>query len=147
LAGAKIAFDTNFRQALWPDVGVARERIEQAVAISDFVHTSSDDLESLFSGHDDVVGRWSRVVGVEEMLTTHGSGPVSVVHRGSQMAFDPAPVPVVDSAGAGDAFYGTYLGCRLGGQSPEIAIERALQVGATVVQWPGALGYLAADSP
>lgn len=141
--GARVAYDTNHRPALWADAETAREVNEAALGVADIVHASSDDIAILWA--DDA--RFRRLVadrGVAELVVTDGPRPTVVTHGGKDHRSTPNVVDVVDSAGAGDAFFGTYLGRRISGESVEASLESASATATQVVQCAGALGYLAA---
>ena len=49
-AGARFAFDTNFRARGWPDLDVARAVFQEAFATADIVLASTEDLLPLYPG-------------------------------------------------------------------------------------------------
>src|ERR1700712_3378863 len=49
-AGARFAFDTNFRARGWPDLGVARAVYQEAFGLADIVLASTEDLLPLYPG-------------------------------------------------------------------------------------------------
>ena len=49
-AGARFAFDTNFRARGWPDLDVARAVFQEAFAAADIVLASTEDLLPLYPG-------------------------------------------------------------------------------------------------
>lgn len=140
-AGAKIAYDTNHRPLLCPDIEAARAHAERALSLADIVHASADDLDELWGG-DTTLDSWPQTFGITELIVTDGDRPVRVLSNGSEARAQPDPVPVVDTAGAGDAFFGTYVGHRLAELPTMEALARALEVSSEVVQSPGALTYL-----
>lgn len=141
-AGAKVAYDTNHRPALCPDDTMARAQTERALSLADYVHASIDDVDELWAGRAPSVDTWSRAFGTSEIVVTDGRQPVRVLTNGNEVNARPASVPLIDTAGAGDAFFGTYLGHRLAGLATDDALARALEVSSRVVQTPGALTYL-----
>src|ERR1700748_840647 len=50
--GTRIAFDTNFRIRLWPDLAVARAVYAQTFETSDIVLASTEDLQLLYPDED-----------------------------------------------------------------------------------------------
>ena len=141
-AGARVAYDTNHRATLCPDPDVMRAHAERALAIADVVHASVDDIETLWGDDERVLSDWPHIFEIAELLVSDGDGAVRLLDREREFHLQPAVVPVVDTSGAGDALFGSYLGHRLTGRPVDDAVARALHVSATVVQCAGALTYL-----
>lgn len=141
-AGAQIAFDTNYRPQLWPGAEVARLAFEPLIAVADIVHASAEDVAALWSDGPAAFADRSASGGAGETLVTAGDGPTEAIIDGERVRHEPEVVSVVDSTGAGDAFFGTYLGHRLQGASGLEALERATEVATRATLTPGALGYL-----
>ncbi|HVA69842.1 MAG TPA: PfkB family carbohydrate kinase [Acidimicrobiales bacterium] len=76
----------------------------------------------------------------EEVVITRGeSGAIAALgaQRFTEIALS---AKVLDTTGAGDAATGTYLGARLSGEEPPVALRRAMAAAAQVVGGLGALG-------
>ena len=74
-----------------------------------------------------------------EVVVTLGAAGALFSGPGTELLQCPAQrATVVDTTGAGDAFTGTFLARRLGGQEPEQALRAALAAAARVVVSPGA---------
>lgn len=145
--GSTVVYDSNFRPQLWPDAKAARSIEASAFELADHVHASLDDVSALWGqSRADFLAQLS-AADVAEALITDGAGEVVVSHEGSTTAIQPRTVEPIDTSGAGDAFFGTYLGRRLAGASIAQAVEAAADVCAQVVSHPGALTYrFAGDS-
>jgi 2-dehydro-3-deoxygluconokinase len=121
----RIAFDPNYRPALWRSRDEAADIVREAVARSDIFLPSSEDMEALKISPEcaetamTAEGARCRVNGdwVQGELATH----------------------VVDTSGAGDSFNGAYLAARLQGQEPGDAARAGLAMAAKVVGQPGAV--------
>jgi 2-dehydro-3-deoxygluconokinase len=135
--GCRIAFDPNYRSALWPSVETARLVLNEAMRLADIVFPSRDDL--MTAGLEPPTGR--------ENITTCGADGCRVATNGSEIALYAPPVEVRDTSGAGDAFAGAYLAARLGGDPPVVAAEAALAVAARVVTASGAIVPKALSHP
>jgi 2-dehydro-3-deoxygluconokinase len=121
----KIAFDPNYRPALWPSRDEAVEMVRQAAARSDIFLPSSEDIEALQISPDCA----------ETAMTAEGA---KCLVMGDWIRGDLAP-RVVDTSGAGDSFNGAYLAARLRGAVPAEAARAGLAMAAEVVGHPGAI--------
>ena len=137
--GARIVFDTNFRASGWPDPKEARAVLGEAVAASDIVLASTEDLLPLYPYEED-----------EQLMEHIPSGelvlkllrPGSIVRlEGISQAVRAEPVthPVVDTTAAGDSFAAAYIAARLAGAEPAEAARTGHRLGGVVVGYPGAI--------
>jgi 2-dehydro-3-deoxygluconokinase len=134
----RIAFDPNYRPALWPSRTVAGDTLAEAMRSADIVLPSQEDLEHLYGMADpqaqaELLKGW----GVGEAAITTGPGRCLLVDGGWMQA--PAATAVVDTSGAGDSFNGAYLAARLAGQDPRAAALAGLTLAAKVVGSRGAI--------
>ena len=140
-SGARIAFDTNFRPALWPDRAEAQAAMQAAYRAADIVLPTFDDETALFgdASPEATAERIARA-GVAEIVVKNGSDPC-LVATGSGREGIPAVTPerVVDTTGAGDSFSGAYLSGRLLGRAPGAAARLGHAVAAQVIGVRGAL--------
>jgi len=139
-AGARIAFDPNYRPRLWPSVQDARTAISDALSLVDIALPTFPDEQMLFgdSAPDSVAYRLS-AAGVKEIIVKDGENPALVSADGANEQVPAVRVNAVDTTGAGDSFNGGYLAARLAGHPPAEAAKRAHKVAAAVVQVRGAL--------
>lgn len=136
----RIAFDTNFRAALWRDTFAARMAIEPLLRAADTVRASRDDAKALF-GEDNPRRQVEALqgAGVRELVLTLDAAGCILAAEGTETVL-PAPATMVkDTSGAGDSFNGAYLAARLAGRSPLDAAHAGLNLAARVVTWPGAV--------
>jgi 2-dehydro-3-deoxygluconokinase len=138
--GCRIAFDPNYRQALWPSLERAREVLGAALGVADIAFPSREDLLS--------VGLTTPAGG--ECVITCGAEGCVVIASGVETILPAPPLPagqVCDTSGAGDSFAGAYLAARLDGHEPVSAARAALAVAARVVTASGAVVPQAVSHP
>ena len=144
-AGMRIAFDTNFRTALWPDRDAARAAMQAAYRVADFVLPTFDDEAVLFGDADpaETAQRIAADAPHAEVVVKNGSAPCLLVSGDARLEI-PAkrPPKLVDTTGAGDSFSGAYLSARLTGRGPAAAAALAHGVAAQVIGVHGALATI-----
>lgn len=146
-AGARFAFDTNFRARGWPDLDVARAVFQEAFAAADIVLASTEDMLPLYPGesHEALLGR---IPGPEVVLKL--SEPASILRlQGGLHPIQAGPLqaPVVDTTAAGDSFAAAYVAARLLGAEPVEAARAGHRLAGVVVCHPGAIIPRAAMPP
>ncbi|CAG4918847.1 unnamed protein product [Acidocella sp. C78] len=140
-AGAEIAFDTNYRPALWRDADEAREIVRRVLPLVDIALPTFEDEAALFgdAAPAATVARLA-AAGVRDIVVKNGTA--ATLGRFGADSFEVVPrevVTPVDSTGAGDAFNGTFLACRMQGMAPASAVAAAQAVAARAVLTRGAL--------
>jgi len=138
-AGARIAFDTNFRLRGWPDLDLARAAYGNAFEVADIVLASTEDLRPLFDGESDE-RLLARISCSEAVLKL--AEPASIVRFGATsyaLKAEPATKPVVDTTAAGDSFAAAYLFARMAGADPVEAARAGHRLASVVVCHHGAI--------
>ena len=140
--GKTIAFDPNYRAALWRDTGHARRWLTKAYQLTDIALPGLADHDEIF-GHrsSDDVRTFLQDLRIDEIVLKADAAGLFGFLR------DQAPVHLTttpernprDTTGAGDSFAGTYLAERIVGASVADAIRSANKVASLVVQHPGAI--------
>ncbi len=139
--GAKIAFDTNIRPALWTSTHVMTGVLTAAASLCDIVLPTHTDEAPLFGDKsvDDTADRYLEL-GVEEVVVKDGSKEALIATASERVRVAPPPgASVVDATGAGDSFNGAYLTARLNGKSLQEAAEAAHRIAGIVIGHKGAL--------
>lgn len=139
--GAKIAFDTNLRPALWSSPRVMAGVLTAAASLCDIVLPTHTDEAPLFGDKtvDDTADRYLKL-GVEEVVVKDGSNEALIATTSERVRLAPPPgAKVVDATGAGDSFNGAYLSARLNGKSLREAAEAAHRTAGIVIGHKGAL--------
>lgn len=138
--GSRLAFDPNYRPALWPAAEYARNAFAEAFDITDIALPTFWD-EKLLHGDSspaDTVRRLMRA-GIAEIAVKNGAEPALVVDGDERSMVPAIGLVPVDTTGAGDAFNGGYIAARLMGESASLAATRAHRVAAATVNVRGAL--------
>lgn len=138
--GATIAFDPNYRPALWDSHAQARDYYREILPYCSMVFPTLDDECALW-GIDTpqesasmYMGRGASEIAVKGAdLVAHAFCEEQIVQRKAEM------VRAIDTTGAGDSFNAAYLAARLQGASLESALAAGQQLAAKVVQHRGAL--------
>ena len=143
-AGARIAFDPNFRPALWPDKKTARAAMEAAYRVADIALPTFSDETALFGDKqiDDTARRMAEA-SVGEYVIKNGDKPVLIFRDGVEGRVPPVkPKRIVDTTGAGDSFSGAYLAARILGLDPLTAGRLGAVVASEVIGVHGALAKI-----
>ncbi len=109
-AGALISYDPNYRAALWPSEAAAAEQMRALLPCADLVKLSQEET-ALLTGYSDPE-RAARALtdsGVGCAAVTLGAAGALVCANGQTGTVPGFSVPVVDTTGAGDAFWGGFL--------------------------------------
>jgi len=140
-AGALIVYDPNYRPALWESVEVAKQEMEKAFVVSDWLMPGVDDFKTLY-GMSKVSEclEFCEKFDFTEVVLKQGEKSVHVVNRDGHFEFEIVKSNnVVDTTSAGDAFNGIYLGARLTQASPKTATKLANYAASKVIETPGAI--------
>ena len=112
-SGALISYDPNYRAGLWNSRADAIVRMQEILPLVDVMKLSDEETE-LLSGYSDVekaAGELSKR-GVRLIVVTCGKSGAFVHWKDTHQIVPGYDVPVIDTTGAGDAFWGGFL-CQL----------------------------------
>ncbi|WP_026381696.1 sugar kinase [Afifella pfennigii] len=141
-AGTKIAFDGNWRPALWGgDIDHARAVYRRFLSLAHLLLPSADDEKLLWGVASEAEALDAlNEHGVTEIVMTCGAGDV-LLRAGGRQARLPLQerVQPVDTTAAGDSFNAAYLAARIKGLSPEAAVERGQALARHVIGHRGAI--------
>jgi len=137
--GVRIAFDLNYRPALWSadDALAAVERLGPAMNIA--LPSVEDDEQLRAESTVATLDFWENI-GAREIVVKRGAEGVDIKSDGelSTVATQEIGKPV-DTTAAGDSFNAAYLGARLLGKSPVDAALAGHTLASKVIMQPGAI--------
>lgn len=139
-AGAKIAYDPNYRERLWPSQNLAHDVTLQMLAVTDIALPSFDDEINLW-GDSSPTATIERHLqcGVGEVVVKNGGYGVTLSADGHLAQFaTTSPVTIRDTSGAGDAFNAGYLASKVSGLSHAGAVNIGHKLASLVLSYPGA---------
>ena len=139
----KLSFDLNFRTDIFGDFNKAKAAYAPYVKCADILKFSDDELR-LYTGIDDIDAAVKSIAGKNQLLTiTLGSKGSMYYYNGISGIVPTEKVKPVDTTGAGDAFFGTFLANIEGKEYTEqnivLAMEKANKAGARATQFLGAI--------
>lgn len=138
-AGGRVAFDSNYRPALWADAETAQQIVTRMWRLTDIALPSVDDEMALFGDADEAaVLRRFAGYGVKSGGLKRGERGPCAFGGASGAGFAPA-ARVIDSTAAGDSFNAGFLAAHLTGQTADACLEAGHALAARVVGYRGAI--------
>lgn len=136
--GGDVAFDPNYRAALWHDPSEARDTFSSFGAVSSVVLPTFDDEASLYGDAtpQETIERWCSA-GVEEVVVKQGARGCTLLD--GRVIAPQGEISVIDTTGAGDAFNAGYLAARIRGYEPAAAARCGNRLAGAVVGHRGAI--------
>ncbi|BCK33023.1 2-dehydro-3-deoxygluconokinase [Vibrio cholerae] len=139
--GVKVAFDDNFRPALWESLDAARDMYASILRLTDIAFLTFDDEVMLYGDSEEqqAIER-TQAFGVKEIVVKRGAQECYVVTPNDFIAVPAVKVSnVVDTTAAGDSFSAGYLAKRLTGGSTVDSAVAGHTLAGTVIQHRGAI--------
>ena len=139
----KLSFDLNFRTDIFGDFEKAKKAYKPYIESADILKFSDDELK-LYTGIEDIDAAVKSVAKKNQLLTiTLGSRGSMYYYNGECGIVPTEKVKPVDTTGAGDAFFGTFLanieGKDYSKENLVSAMEKANISGARATQFMGAI--------
>lgn len=131
--GGLVAYDSNYRAALWENQSQCRAASEQAISCATIgLPTNSDEAQIAGRSLDEeqIADRWNEL-GCAEVIVKAGESGAVVRSSDGTARYPASSIDVVDTSGAGDAFNAGYLSGRLRGQS----IVKSVEIGRDLASW------------
>jgi fructokinase len=106
-----IFFDPNVRSGSGFSADAERGRVERQLELAHVIKASEDDITLLYPGrhYRDVAAGWQRKNAGTVIVTLGPHGAYALTAGGAELSVPAAPVKVVDTVGAGDAFSAALL--------------------------------------
>lgn len=141
--GKLVSLDPNYRPQLWEGSDNGVEFIIDLLDKVDIVKPSLDDARALF-GNNDVEGYIEEFhqAGVELVVLTMGADGVKVSNGEEIITLESFADEVVDTTGAGDAFWSGLYASLVAGDKLELAVKVGNATAALALKEVGALTNL-----
>lgn len=141
--GVKLSFDMNFRMDTYKDFEDAKKAYKPFVEQADIIKFSDDELR-LYTGIEDVNEAIASIYQEGQLFVlTLGSKGSLYYYNGQSGVVPTQKVVPVDTTGAGDAFFGTFLANvenkEWNKENVESALIKANKAGAETTQFLGAI--------
>lgn len=139
-----VAFDSNYRPALWENKETAQTVMEEMWSIADIAFPSIDDEQDLFgdASEDAVIERFAQKKWTACAVKRGHQGPISPTLPLTDKSLFPPAELVVDTTAAGDSFNGGYLSAFLGKQDELQCLKAGHACASYVVGVPGAISLI-----
>ncbi len=147
--GKLVSFDINYRENIW-SVEACKKEVEKVLPYVDLLKISEEEL--MFVGGEENISAFMKDNGITVLVLTRG-GEGAGIYFGDEIINVPSmKVPVTDTTGAGDAYWGGFLSSLLSqgvGSTLDITadkLEKAGRYGAVsgglCIQKPGGIPAL-----
>ena len=141
--GVLLSFDVNFRMDTYKDFNDAKNAYAPYIKSADIVKFSDDEIK-LFTGESDIGSAVKKVYRKNQLLLiTLGSKGSAYYYNDLKGVVDTVKVKPIDTTGAGDAFFGTFLANienkAFDKENIETALLKANKAGADTTQFLGAV--------
>lgn len=142
---AAVAYDSNFRPALWPSLSIAEATSQKAMGVCTIglpTNTDEQDLWSSKAEEHEIARRWLAAGCNTVAVKAAEKGCVVATSKSPEPSLLPAePTQVVDSSGAGDAFNGGFLDAWLNEQSIDDCVEAGQALARKTLGHQGAIAF------
>jgi 2-dehydro-3-deoxygluconokinase len=139
--GVTLAFDSNYRPALWSSPESARAAMSVIAPMAQLLFMTFDDEQKLW-GDDTVEATMARlsVTKAHSVAIKLGAAGCLYSHNGAMMKImAPLVRAVVDTTAAGDAFNAGFLAGWLSGRRSEECCQAGNALAGVVIQYRGAI--------
>lgn len=108
--GKLITYDANWRPMLWKDLEEGKRRLADALKYADIIKASEEELVLLTQEEHEAeaVGKLL-CSGAKMVVVTKGANGSAIYTPTYHIDIDAFPVKAIDTTGAGDAFFGSFI--------------------------------------
>lgn len=139
--GVEIAFDSNYRPALWESQEHTQACYQDLLALVDIALVTFDDEQQLWgdSNEQETLIRLASF-NIPKIIIKQGASGAIAYENGKSSYVPTTPITnIVDTTSAGDSFNAGFLAGYLQGKSLEICCQQGNQLAGIVIQHRGAI--------
>ncbi len=108
-AGCTVTYDPNYREPLWQDKETAIKMMKLHLDKTDILKIAKEELLMLFGKDKESAIKAAFAYGVKIILVTDGANGAELYMKDTHIALPAENVNTIDTTGAGDIFFGTFL--------------------------------------
>ncbi|WP_055106935.1 carbohydrate kinase family protein [Paenibacillus ihumii] len=141
--GLLIGFDPNYHPMIWQRGEDGAQYVKSIISKVDVIKPSEDDAERLF-GKDEPIKQLEKFLelGAKLVIMTLGKDGAIVSNGKETLSFDSLATEIVDTTGAGDAFWSGFYAALIKGHSIREALHLGFAVSAYKLRFTGAVVHL-----
>jgi fructokinase len=135
-----VCFDPNYHPMIWQKGEDGVEYVKSIIGKVDIIKPSEDDAERLFGKdtHENQIEKFLKL-GAKLVIMTLGKDGAIVSNGSETLKLDTQATNVVDTTGAGDAFWSGFYTAVVKGYTIREALHLGLAVSAYKLQYTGAV--------
>lgn len=108
-AGCVVSYDPNFRAPLWTSEAAAVKMMKRSLKSVDIIKLAEEELAAMYGADESAAVKQLQALGITVILVTRGANGADL-YMGEHFYHCPAArVRAIDTTGAGDIFFGTFL--------------------------------------
>lgn len=138
-----VCFDPNYHEMIWDKKEDGKEYVKTIIGQVDIVKPSEDDAERIF-GKDTPENQIAKFIklGAKLVIMTLGKDGAIVSNGTETIRFNTLASEIVDTTGAGDAFWSGFYSALVKGYTVRQALSLGFAVSAYKLKYTGAVGEL-----
>lgn len=141
--GKVISLDPNYREEMWKGEGNGAAFVRGLLAYADIVKPSEDDARALFgeATREEWLSRFAEA-GPGLVMLTLGADGVMAMAEGQRWSVPSYATDIVDTTGAGDAFWSGFYASYVHGDDVQTALKMGSVMSAAKLKHVGAIAPL-----
>lgn len=134
-SGCVVSYDPNYRAPLWENEETAVAMMKKHLDKVDILKIAKEELQMLLGEDVPAAIKAVQALGVSVILVTDGGNGASLYMGENSLSLPAARVETVDTTGAGDIFFGTFLSewIENGSTLENITFEKAVEYLKTAI--------------